>query len=325
MLFISRIILGVIPLAYCVLFAGQAFGEEAPLLFPGSRNPMKKWEVETITDDVYGFRFTFYRNIFIVTDDGVIVVDPLNPEAATIMREEIRKITDKPVKYVVYSHSHWDHISGGRVFKDEGAQFVAHEACAANFVENPNSDVVMPDITYKDEYKISLGGKSLEMFYFGPSHDNCMVPLLIQPANMLFMVDTANPPHGWVMFYNPAVSEDRVWHMVKFLTRTDELIQARGIETVIGAHMTMGIDPNTGKRGIVPGLMGPSSVVAERAEFWQSVIDAVRGELAAGTLAVDVPEILVEKKVLADKIDGYQPDQMRILFRRITSYALTGE
>ena len=325
MLVLSRIILGVFPLACCLLFAGQVFGEEAPPLFPGSRNPMKKWEVEPITDDVYGFRWTFYRNIFIVSDDGVIVTDPLNPEAAMIMREEIRKITDKPVKYVAYSHSHWDHISGGQVFKDEGAQFIAQEQCAANLVENPHPDVVMPDITYKDEYKISLGDKGLEMFNFGPSHDNCLVPMLVQPANMLFMVDTANPPHGWVMFYNPAVSEDRVWHMATFLRRTDELIQARGIETVIGAHMTMGIDPNTGRRGIVPGLKGPSSVVAERADFWQSAIDAVRGELAAGTPAVDVPNVLVEKKVLSRQVDGYEPDQMRIYFRRITSYALTGE
>ena len=50
MITISRIILGVIPLAWCVLFSAQVFGEEAPPLFPGSRNPMKKWEVEPITD-----------------------------------------------------------------------------------------------------------------------------------------------------------------------------------------------------------------------------------------------------------------------------------
>jgi len=71
--------------------------------------------------------------------------------------------------------------------------------------------------------------------------------------------------------------------------------------------------------------MGPSSVVAERANFWQSAIAAVQGELAAGTPAADVPNVLVEKKVLSRKIDGYEPDQMRIFFRRITSYALTGE
>ena len=74
------------------------------------------------------------------------------------MREEIRKINDQPVKFVAYSHSHWDHAAGGQVFKDEGATFVAQQRCAINFTENPNPAVVTPDITYDDYYKIELGG-----------------------------------------------------------------------------------------------------------------------------------------------------------------------
>jgi glyoxylase-like metal-dependent hydrolase (beta-lactamase superfamily II) len=309
-----------------VLAASPVFGdEEVPQLFPGSRNPMKKWEVEKIADGVYGFRYTFYRDIFIVTDDGVIVIDPLNAEAANRLRAEIRKITDQPVRYVAYTHSHWDHVSGGQVFKDEGAQFIAQEGCAEHFLESPNSDVVYPDVTYTEQYEISLGGKSLEMYYFGPSHDSCLVVMRILPANMLFLVDVANPPDGWAMFYNPAVSEDRVWHMVPFFARVQALIDEYDIETVIGGHMTMGIDPETGRRGIVPGLMGPSTVVAERRDFWQSVIDIVKAELAAGTPAGEVPDRIVEKGLLKDQISGYEPDQMRILVRRITSYVQTGE
>lgn len=323
MAMLSRLMLLLMPA--CWLMATPVFGEEAPQLFPGSRNPLKKWEVEKITDDIYGFRYTFYRDIFIITDDGVIATDPLNPEAAVILREEIRKITDQPVRYVAYTHSHWDHVSGGQVFKDEGAEFVAQRQCAQNFIENPNPEVVLPDITFEDYYKISLGDKALEMFYLGPSHDNCLVAMLIQPDNMLFLVDIANPPSGWEMFYNPAVSEDRVWHMVRFFTRLQALVEERDIETVIGGHMTMGADPETGKRVIVPGLMGSATVVAERLAFWSSAIDAVKAELAAGTPAGDVPDRLVEKQVLADRISGYDPDKMRIYLRRITSYVQTGE
>ena len=309
----------------CLLSTVPVSAEEAPQLFPGSRNPMKKWEVEPITDGIYGFRHTFYRNIFIVTDEGVIVVDPLNVEAANVLREEIREITDLPVKFVAYTHSHWDHVAGGQVFKDEGAKFIAQEECAEHFRDNPNSEVVYPDVTYEDEYEISLGGKTLEMFYFGPSHDSCLVAMLVEPANMLFLADIANPPSGWEMFYNPAVSEDRVWHMVQFFTRLQGLVEERDVETVIGGHMTMGTDPETGRRTIVPGLMGPSTVVAERLAFWQSVIDAVKAELAAGTPPAEVPDRLVEKQVLADRILGYEPDKMRIFLRRITSYTQTGE
>ena len=66
--------------------------------------------VTEIGDGLYVFRWWVYRNIFIVTNEGVIVTDPMNPKAAKLLQDEIRKVTDKPVKYVVYSHNHHDHI-----------------------------------------------------------------------------------------------------------------------------------------------------------------------------------------------------------------------
>jgi len=308
----------------CTSFAAVETGDVPPL-FPGSKNPMKKWEVEEIADGLYGFRYTFYRSIFIVTDEGVIATDPLKSEAAAVMRAEIAKITDQPVRFVSYSHSHWDHASGGAVFKEEGAEFVAQERCAKNFEENPNPEVVPPDITYRDYYRIALGDKALSMYYFGPSHDNCLVVMVAEPANMLFMVDTANPPNGWTMFYNPAVSEDRVWHMVPFFEGVQSLVEARDIETVIGAHMTMGRDPVTGKLGIIRGTTGPATVIAERRDFWKSLTEVVQAELAAGTPPKNVPDALVERRVLADQIAGYDARKMRVLLARITSYAVTGE
>ena len=47
-------------------------GDEVPLLMPGTKMTFKLWETQQISDDVYTFRFSFYRNIFVVTDNGVI-------------------------------------------------------------------------------------------------------------------------------------------------------------------------------------------------------------------------------------------------------------
>ena len=74
--------------------------------------------VKSISDGLYVFRWWVYRSIFMVTDEGVIVTDPMNPKAANLLLGEIRKITDKPVKFVVYSHNHHDHISGGKVLSN---------------------------------------------------------------------------------------------------------------------------------------------------------------------------------------------------------------
>ena len=88
---------------------------EAPLF-----GKMKLWEIEKISNNLYAFRYTFYRNIILIGDDGIILTDPLTPEAASILNKEIKKISNKPIKYVAYSHSHWDHVSGGQIFKDQG-------------------------------------------------------------------------------------------------------------------------------------------------------------------------------------------------------------
>ena len=94
--------------------------------------------VKNMGDGLYVFRWWVYRNIFLVTDEGVIVIDPMNPKAANLLLGEIRKITDKPVKYVVYSHNHHDHISGGMVFKDQGATFIAHKNVLKELGDHPS-------------------------------------------------------------------------------------------------------------------------------------------------------------------------------------------
>ena len=172
---------------------------------------------------------------------------------------------------------------------------------------------------------IKLGGKALEMFYFGPSHDNCLVGMVIKPANLLFLADVANPPNGWHMFYNPAVSEDRVWNMVRFFDGYQGVIDEYGIETVIGGHMTGSFDPVTGRPIMVRGTMGSASVVAERRAFWNSIIEATKAEIAAGTPPAEVPDKLVAEGAFADQIVGYDPDKMRILLQRVTTHAQTGE
>ena len=298
---------------------------EVPLLMPGTKMPFKLWEVEQVAENVYTFRYSFYRNFFVVTDEGVIATDPLSAEAGPIMQREIRKITDKPVKYVAYSHSHYDHVAGGQVFKDEGATFISQETCKANLEENPNPDVVMPDVTFDDYYKIELGGDAVELFYFGPSHDNCLVVMLIESSNQLFLTDLANPPDGWTMFYNPAISEDRPWHMVRYFTQLQALVEERGIETIIGGHMSGSFDPVTNRPMIVKGTTGPATIVEQKFGLWKAVTSAARDELALGTAPEDVPDRIVEKGLLKDKISGYDPEKMRILMQRMTALAITGE
>ena len=65
-----------------------------------------------------------------VTPDGIIVTDPINAEVANWLKGELKRRFNKPVKYLIYSHHHEDHISGGEVFSDT-AIVIAHEKAVA--------------------------------------------------------------------------------------------------------------------------------------------------------------------------------------------------
>src|SRR6516164_212351 len=84
-------------------------------------------------ENVYIFRYVRHQSMFVVTPEGVIATDPigLRRPAAKAYIEEIQKITKAPIKYVIYSHGHFDHIAGGQPFTDLGAIFVAHKNAKA--------------------------------------------------------------------------------------------------------------------------------------------------------------------------------------------------
>jgi glyoxylase-like metal-dependent hydrolase (beta-lactamase superfamily II) len=145
-------------------------------------------EITKLADDVYLFRHQFHQAIFITTPEGVIVTDPISAEAATWLKAEIIKLTDRPVRYVVYSHHHNDHITGGSVFADQ-ARFVSHAAALARIREAADPTTPVPELTFTDQMFIDLGGKQIELIYTGKNHsDNSLVVLLPQ-NKLLFAVD----------------------------------------------------------------------------------------------------------------------------------------
>src|SRR5262245_38373789 len=103
--------------------AAPAAAQQAP-----QRPQIETTKVEG-TDNVYIFRNGNHQAMFIVTNDGVIATDPVaygRPTGGQQYVAEIKKITDKPIRYLIYSHHHFDHIAGGKAFKDAGATIVAH-------------------------------------------------------------------------------------------------------------------------------------------------------------------------------------------------------
>jgi cyclase len=88
---------------------------------------------------------------FIIGDDAVLVVDSFfEPDTAKALLGEIRKITPKPIRYVVNTHYHLDHVAGDQVFKDAGAIIVAHRNVRAWMrAENLHMFGNVPDPAFK--------------------------------------------------------------------------------------------------------------------------------------------------------------------------------
>jgi glyoxylase-like metal-dependent hydrolase (beta-lactamase superfamily II) len=84
-------------------------------------------EIGRLTGDVYYARMDDYVSVFMVTPDGIVLVEPVGTEFATWLKGELATRFKVPVKYVIYSHHHWDHGSGAAVWADT-ARIVGHEA-----------------------------------------------------------------------------------------------------------------------------------------------------------------------------------------------------
>ena len=140
-----------------------------------------------------------YFTMFVVSNDGVLVADPVNPDLAKAMIAEIRTITSQPIRYVVYSHNHWDHISGGQIFKDAGAVVISHVKTKEAIRANPN--VVTPDQVWAgNRFDIVMGDKLIQLHYFGANHGDGMTVMLLPEEQVLFTADLVVPKRVGFMF-----------------------------------------------------------------------------------------------------------------------------
>lgn len=112
-------------LAGCFIIASFTPGEaQQRALY--QQTQYKGQEIGKLTGDVYYARMDDYLSAFMVTPEGIVLVEPIGTEMATWLKAELARRFKVPVKYVIYSHYHWDHASGGSVYADT-ARFIGHE------------------------------------------------------------------------------------------------------------------------------------------------------------------------------------------------------
>ena len=174
-------------------------------------------ELTKVADNVYTYADvknasplnSFGANAGIVIgNDGVLVVDTLiSAKEARRFLADIRKITDKPIKYVVNTHYHLDHAFGNSEFTKLGATIIASDIDGRNLAqygeeflkgaENfgltaqdmEGTSIALPVITFSDRMTIHLGGETAELIYVMPSHTSGSILVYLPRQKILFSGD----------------------------------------------------------------------------------------------------------------------------------------
>ena len=144
-------------------------------------------DIVNVAGDLYRFQNDAHFSVFLVTPEGVIATDPINAEAARWLEAEIRERFGREIRYVVYSHDHADHISGGEVFADT-ATVIAHDK-AREAIVGENRPTAVPEVTFSESLTIELGGKTVELIYPGRSHSNNLIVMHFPEERAAFTVD----------------------------------------------------------------------------------------------------------------------------------------
>lgn len=201
----------------------------------------KDYSLEPITENLLHFRGGTGGNHFgavLVTDEGIVVADTVDPGSAQWLRAELKRRYNRPVKYVVYSHSHYDHIGGSNLFKEDGAVIVAHENAAREILQEEEEsqwmskrNIALPEISFSDKFTIKIGGKTVNLIHLGPGHTESLVAVQFVEDKTLLVVDAANIKQVGYRVMGPPVKQ-----IIEQLHRAKKL----DFDVIIPGHANVG-------------------------------------------------------------------------------------
>lgn len=135
-----------------------------------------------------GAGLAVHSGLVLITQEGALVIDPAMTCTAGWLKDEIKKRFNASVKYVVYTHAHADHISGGQIFQKDGAIVVANQRAIEPIVGEKLS-TALPDRVFDKDMKITLGGETVLLHRVAPSHSNSMTMVLFPGYKALQCTD----------------------------------------------------------------------------------------------------------------------------------------
>ena len=173
--------------------------------------------IESLGNDIYvhhgkhldidaGYQGDICNISFVVGSKGVAVIDTGGSfKTGNNLRDAIKKVTDKPILYVINTHVHPDHIFGNAAFLQDNAQFVGHEKLATAMQlrkeaydklnikymgdDAKGSEIVKPTVQVKEPINLDLGDRMLTVTPYPNAHTNTDVSVIDSKTSTLFTGD----------------------------------------------------------------------------------------------------------------------------------------
>ena len=210
----------------------------------------------------------------IVGPEGCIAIDALfAPSMTRAFRDEVRRVSDKPVRLLINTHHHVDHTMGNALFPE--AAIVSHANARREqervgkgvlellrpripelVAEADGIELRLPDVTFESELTVHAGGRKLRLMHLGPAHTIGDALVLLEDERLLFAGDVA------FNYVTPLAFEGHIGGWLEVCDRVDAL----AVDTVVPGH----------------GLVGGKAELREMRGYLQSIRDQARAAFDAG-------------------------------------------
>lgn len=198
---------------------------------PAEIDPEKGYFVTEIADGIYWLVGSGYQTMFVTTGEGVIAVDAPQPIGEKYV-DAITETTDEPITHMIYSHYHQDHVGvAGQIFPD-GITYIGHQE-TTNVLERENDpNRPAPNITFDDTYTLTVGDKTLEMYYIGNYHSGGDILILVPDQKVAMLVDLLRPG------ITPYMAFARTPDIDQYL-QTHDTLQELDFDVLISGHTNL--------------------------------------------------------------------------------------
>jgi glyoxylase-like metal-dependent hydrolase (beta-lactamase superfamily II) len=169
---------------------------------------------------------------FLLSNEGIVVVDSQFPESAAHFIEQVKTLGPRPFKYLLNTHHHGDHTAGNIAFKGLVEQVIAHENAVINQKttaekNNTTDKQLYAATTFREDWKQKLGDEKVKADYFGAAHTN---------GDAIFHFDEANITHLGDLMFNkrhPFVDRSAGANMANWIKVLDKVVDKSHGDTIL--------------------------------------------------------------------------------------------